>query len=240
LIDAYDRGISDLSSEIEQYRLAYIALYGLKSNEEDLDKLRQTGLFEMTRDGKLEFVTKELPVDPVLKTLDKYENNIIRFARSVNFKDENFYGNLSGVAIRYKLMPLEEKAMVSQTKFEKADRHMWRLFEKAIKTVKQTAFFDYRLVKRQFTRNIPVNLLEEARIQSELEGKVSTKKRMSMASFITDPEREAKDFADEFGEGFLSNQSTNTPGVSKMPVKMSDVEAGGTQDRNTNGRVDDL
>lgn len=236
LIDAYDRSVSDLSSELEQFRLAYLALYGLKSKPEEIEKLKQTGMFEMTKDGKLEFITKKLDIPGIMLYFNRLENNIVRFAKSVNFKDENFYGNLSGVAIRYKLMQLEEKAMTAQVKFEVADDYMWNLLQKVSSL--RSVYFDSSLIKRQFTRNIPVNILEEARIQTELEGKVSTETRMSVASFIVNPSIEAQALEQERvknkqkGIDFMKSDGT--------AVKITDVEAGGPIDRNTNGTIAEL
>ena len=235
LIDAYDIALSDLASELEQFRLAYIALYGLKADKTDLDKLRQAGMFEMTKDGKVEFITKDVKIDQIIKYLDKLENNIVRFTKSVNFKDENFYGNLSGVAIRYKLMQLEEKSMTTQVKFESADYYMWKTLTPFFTILH--ADFDPTLMHLRFTRNIPVNMLEEARIQTELEGKVTTRTRLSVASFIADPAGEEQRLLIEKrmhvkdGLSFAPNNSN--------AARLVDIEAGGPTERNTNGTVED-
>jgi len=234
LIDAYDRALSDLSSELEQFRLAYIALYGLKSNKENIDELKQTGMFEMTKDGKVEFVTKKVDIKGIIEYLDKLENNIIRFSKSVNFKDENFFGNLSGVAIRYKLMQLEEKSMTAQVKFEVSDSYMWRLLEPVFK--KFNTEFDYKLIHRRFTRNIPVNMLEEARIQTELDGIVSTETRLSIASFIENPELEMQALQREK----IENVKNGIDFANKeSKVRVVDIDEGGISNRNTNGPVED-
>lgn len=235
LIDAYDRCVSDLSSELEQFRLAYIALYGLKADKADIYKLKQTGMFEMTKDGKVEFITKKLDIKQVMLYLDRLENNIIRFAKSVNFKDENFYGNLSGVAIRYKLMQLEEKAMTTQVKFEVADKHMWKLLEPLFNLFNSVKF-DHLTVERQFTRNIPVNILEEARIQTELEGVVATKTRLGIASFIKNADLEYQALIEEK----KMHRSEQIDFVVKDSVaRLVDIEAGGPTNRNTNGTVEE-
>jgi len=236
LIDTYDKTVSDLSSELEQFRLAYIALFGLKASKADLDKLRQTGMFEMTKEGKVEFVTKDINIDQIMSYLNKLENNIVRFAKSVNFKDENFYGNLSGIAIRYKLMQLEEKAMTTQVKFEVADSYMWKLLEPMLNFISNIEF-SYLYIERQFTRNIPVNLLEEARIQTELEGSVSTKTRLSVASFVQNADIEYQELLEEkklhkkLGVDIVAGND-----VTK--ARLVDLEAGGPTNRNTNGTVE--
>jgi predicted metalloprotease with PDZ domain len=77
-------------------------------------------------------------------------------------------------------------------------------------------------------------MLEEARIQTELEGKVSTKTRLSIASFIEDPELEEQKLQrekianKELGIDFMNTGST---------ARIVDIEAGGPTNRNTNGTV---
>lgn len=255
-IDAYDRSLSDLSSELEQFRLAYLALYGLKAEKGDLEKMAQTGAFEMTKDGRVEFITKKIDIASALKFLDRLENNIIRFTKSVNFKDETFYGNLSGAAVKYKLMQLEEKASVAQVKFEHADDYMWQALASIYNLLGKE--LDPLAVQRRFVRNIPVNTLEEARIQNNLKGALSTGTRLELAPFISDPEAELRKLQEEaekakktginlLGSDFYDNITeeeiikTGNKGTQEVtPIRQVDVESGGLVDRNTHGPLDDL
>lgn len=202
LLDVYDRCLSDQTSEIEQFRLAYLALYGLKADEQTLQRIKQTGAFEMSIDGKVEFVTKELNATALENLLKKLEDNILRFAKAVNFTDDKFGGNLSGVAIKYKLLTLEHKCSISELKFKKADREVWELIADVYARKRKN--FDPKKIKRIFTRNIPVNLLEEARIQRELKGLVSNETRLSLASFIENPKLEMKKIEHEMKTGVLA------------------------------------
>jgi hypothetical protein len=218
LIDAYDRIASDTTSEVEQLRLAYLALYGLEIQENPSDpddetplypddgstfiqRLQKTGVFEMTMDGKAEFITKDLNIDPIDSLLNRLEKNIIKFAQSVDFSDENFYGNLSGIAIKYKLYNLENSTMDAQIDFEAAETNMWKVICEALNK-KNGLDIDYLNVERSYTRNLPVNMVEEARVQRELMGTVSNETRLAQASFIDTPisemeriKQEEEDFA---------------------------------------------
>jgi len=203
LVDAYDRITSDTTSEIEQLRLAYLALYGLEIQEDPSDpndetpsypddgstfiqKLQKTGVFEMTMDGKAEFITKNLKIEPIDSLLNRIEKNIIKFAQSVDFSDENFYGNLSGIAIKYKLYNLENSTMDAQIDFEASENNMWKVLCEVLNK-KNDVTIDYLNIERSYTRNLPVNMVEEARVQRELMGTVSNETRLAQASFIDTP-----------------------------------------------------
>ena len=199
LMDVYDRCLSDQTSEVEQFRLAYLAIYGLEATDEDLARLKQTGAFKMTADGKVEFITKDMNATALENLLKQLEENIIKFARSVNFSDQNFFGNLSGIAIKYKLIKLEHKCSITEMKVKRADLRMWEILSQAY--AKKRMYFDYYKIDRVFTRKIPVNLLEEARIQRELKGLVSNETRLALASFIDNPKTEIKRIEREMKSG---------------------------------------
>ncbi|CAM5244104.1 hypothetical protein LSPH24S_06356 [Lysinibacillus sphaericus] len=54
--------------------------------------------------------TKEVNDQMIENHLNRLEENIMRLAKSVNFSDESFAGNTSGVAMKFKLMALENNA----------------------------------------------------------------------------------------------------------------------------------
>ncbi len=128
LIDAYDRTLSDASNEIEQYRLAYLILKGLGADEETLDQLKKTGILELYDEkDDVSYLTKDINDAIIENHLDRLEENILRFAKSVNFSDESFGGNVSGVAMKYKLMSLENKCITMERKMTAALRYQYKL-----------------------------------------------------------------------------------------------------------------
>lgn len=62
LIDGYDKALSDINSELEQFRLAYMLFYGMNPDSATLEACKQTGAFgiEDADGAKIEFLTKQL------------------------------------------------------------------------------------------------------------------------------------------------------------------------------------
>ncbi|WP_336968556.1 phage portal protein, partial [Bacillus cereus] len=104
LIEGYDRSFSDVNSEIEQFRLAYMIFKGVDIDDDTIEKLKQTGALDVGENGEASFLTKDLNDNILEHHLDRLEKNICRFTKHVNLSDESFGGNLTGVAIRYKLL----------------------------------------------------------------------------------------------------------------------------------------
>jgi len=96
LIDAYDRTVSDANNEIEQYRLAYLILKGVGVDEETMNEMKRSGVFQLMDEKEdLKYLTKDVNNKMIEDHLNRLEENIMRFAKSVTFSDEKFAGTAS-------------------------------------------------------------------------------------------------------------------------------------------------
>ena len=201
LIDGYDFALSDVNSEVEQFRLAYLAFYGSAPSAEVLSEARKTGAFGMPdKDDKIEFITKDLNDTIIENHLDRLEDNIYRFAKSVNFHDEAFSGNVSGIAMKFKMFGLESKCIMTERKFTAALRRQFKLLTTVWAT--KGIEMDYRDINFVWTRNFPLNLLDEAQTTVALKGTISDKTRLGLLSFVDDPEKELAQMEQE-SEGMV-------------------------------------
>lgn len=197
LIEGYDRSFSDVNSEIEQFRLAYMIFKGVDIDDATIKKLKQTGALDVGENGEASFLTKDLNDNILEHHLDRLEKNICRFTKHVNLSDESFGGNLTGVAIRYKLLALETKSGTLEMKFTKSLRQQFKLLFDAWNLRSNKGELDYLCMTFQFTRNLPANLADEADVQSKLQGLVSEETRLSMLSVVSDPKAEIQKMQEE-------------------------------------------
>lgn len=188
LIDAYDRTLSDENSEMEQFRLAYLAFYGSIPDENVIAKAQKTGAFGLAEKDRVEFITKQLDAEAVEKHLDRLADNIMRFGRSVNFDDELFGGNQSGVALKFKMFALESKAVTKERKFVRSLQQQFTV----LASVWASKGYDIDPLEMffEFSRNMPLNIMEEAQATVLLKGYVSEETRLAMLSFVDDPQYE--------------------------------------------------
>lgn len=198
LIDAYDRTLSDASNEIEQYRLAYLILRGMGADEETLSNLKKTGVLELfEKDDSVSYLTKDINDQMIENHLDRLEENIIRFAKSVNFGDGTFGTQVTGVAMGYKLLALENKCVTMERKYVSSLRYQFKVLFSAWAKRKGISKDDYLKVFFQFKRNLPANLLEEAQIQAQLKGLVSEKTRLGLFSTVDDVDWELEEMQND-------------------------------------------
>jgi SPP1 family phage portal protein len=187
LIDGQDRAISDMNNEIEQFAEAFILFIGYEPTKELIAEMVKTGALYIpdAADGeRIEWLTKNLDPAYTDSFLNRNEANITRFAKHVNFTDAAFGGQITGPAMRFKLFALETKAKYFERKHEAAMMYMFKVVGSAWNT--KSIPFDYTLLNCTYTRNIPVNLLDEANTAVAMSA--ITSKRTALASMSSVPD----------------------------------------------------
>lgn len=203
LIDAYDTITSATVSEVEQLRLAYLALKdaGGKVDSEFIQLLEQTGIFPLGPDGDAKFITKELSVDGVKIILDELRKNIYEFARSIDLA-KDYGGDLRVIGWQVALLNLENSCKVTERKFSMALRDQYQMITDKWREW-GVADIDVLDLKFHFTRNFPKDVAAEAKMLLDLLGAVSRKTAYSQVSFIDDVDAEIEAFKAEREESMV-------------------------------------
>lgn len=191
LVADYDKVLSDVSNEFEAFRNAYLMLKNLTAGKDGAQKLKDEGIIEVMENGDVKFVTKQIQTEALENHLNRLEKSIYTFSQVPNLSDENFAGNLSGVAIRFKLFGLETKCIIKERKMEKAIRELVRVLSVPVK-VNTGKEIDLINLKVEFTRNVPNNLTEIVDTVTKLDGKVDKETLLSLIPFIDNPKEVLK------------------------------------------------
>ena len=186
LVADYDKVLSDVSNEFEAFRNAYLMLKNMTAGKDAKEKLKDEGIIEVMENGDVKFVTKQIQTEALENHLNRLEKSIYTFSQVPNLSDENFAGNLSGVAIRFKLFGLETKCIIKERKMEKAIRELVRVLSVPIR-VSTGKEVDLLNLKVEFTRNVPNNLTEIVDTVTKLDGKVDKETLLSLLPFIDNP-----------------------------------------------------
>ncbi|MBN8545795.1 MAG: phage portal protein [Ignavibacteria bacterium] len=212
LIDAYDRLMSDVQNEIEEFRLAYLLIFGAEITPETLQLLRQTGALGLAEGEDARFLTKQADanfIDLHKKTLSE---NIYKFSKSVDMSDEQFSGaSQSGESRKWKLLGLEFRAITKERKFKAGLDQMMRVICSAWQ--KKQVPLQYEDIEFVFTRSLPVDMLYLGDVVQKLKGIVSDETLLGMLPFITDVLRELELIEQEryqYGTGMLSKVPVET------------------------------
>lgn len=199
LIDAYDSTISNMTDEAEQFRLAYLLYIGYEPD--DIEAMIKTGaLYIPTADNneRIEWLTKSLDPAYIEALMNRLEANITRFSKHVNFTDAAFGSDITGPAMRYKLFALETKSKYFERKHQAATQYMYKVIGSS--WITKGIPFDYTLLSYKYTRNIPVNLLDEAQTAITMMGVTSKRTALEGMSSVPDVDEELRRIEEEKGD----------------------------------------
>ena len=216
LIDAYDSLEADSLNDFEYFVDAYLCLTGLNADAEDIAEMKANRVILLDPDSDAKWLTKSTSDTNVEDMKIRLDSDIHKFAKVPDMSDEAFAGNASGVAIKYKTMPMENSVAIKERKFKKAlQRRIELIFN--ILSLKGNAF-DWREIEIIFTRNLPTNDSEIAQMVSTLDGIVSDETLLAQIPFVTDVQSEIERLGEQkqanidafYNQDFTVNNDENS------------------------------
>lgn len=205
LVDSYNMAQSLTMDDLADFTDAFLVLKGVNgTTAEEIRELRRNKVLFTDGDGDASWLIKNLNDTYVENIKRRLQDDIHKFSGTVNMSDDNFAGNASGVAIRFKLMALEQIRSKKEREFKKALQRRIELISGILK-VKGAAPIDFRDIDIRFTSNVPQDLQSTAQVVSTLDGLVSRKTLLSLLPFIEEPRLELEELehetygADDFG-----------------------------------------
>lgn len=192
IIDGYDKGQSNTGNDVDYFSDSYLAIAGaggglesIGSEEPDEDgnraakNLKENKLLFLDEGGQAFFIEK----NPHDTATENYKNRLFKdlffLSQVPALTDENFSGNLTGVAIRYKLTGLEELAIMKENNFQAAQHKMIKLITDYLNTI-QNKEYDPEQVTQKYTRNFIDNESEIISNVTQLENVVSKETQLNM------------------------------------------------------------
>ncbi|MBQ6546479.1 MAG: phage portal protein [Bacilli bacterium] len=215
LIDAYNLLQSDRVNDKEQLVDAILCMYGFDFDDDQAEQLKTSRMLaNIPADGRAEYLIKTLQendVDVLRQTLEK---DIHKISMTPNMSDENFVGNSSGVAIRYKLLAFEQNIKNKERYMEKGLMERFKLYNHFLVTKSKMEEIPIEEVDAVFKRNLPSNDFEISQMINNLSDMLSAETLVSQLSFVKDAseeveikrkEDEAKP-SDPYEDAFKSNE----------------------------------
>ena len=143
-------------------------------------------LANLPTDGKVEYLVKTLQEGDVDILRQNIENDIHKISMVPNMSDENFVGNSSGVAIRYKLLAFEQNIKNKERYMEKGLLERFKLYNNFLVTKSKMQDVPIEEIDTVFKRNLPSNDFEISQMINNLADFVDAETLISQLSFIKD------------------------------------------------------
>ena len=186
LIDAYNLLMSDRVNDKEQFVDSFLLLQGIEIDSEHAEKLRREKILIADIDGNAKYLSKTLSESDTEVLRTTLKEDIHRFSMVPDLSDDTFANNLSGVAIRYKLMGFEQKVRTKERYMERSLKERFSLYSHFLNIKQNIPIVPVYEIDVEFKRNLPVNEYETARMINLLDGIVSRETLLSRLPFVTD------------------------------------------------------
>lgn len=219
LIDAYNVLMSDRVTDKEQFIDAILAIYGAILSDEGtgdegteegkgravMKHLRKEKMIEFPEDAKAEYLTRTFDENGVEILKKAIEQDIHKFSHVPCMTDEAFGGNISGVAMEFKLLGMENITKIKTRYYKKGLRKRLRIFASFYEN--KAVMINVNGITPVFTRALPKNLLEISQIVANLWGKVGKKTLLSQIPFVDDPDEELETIEKEEQQALEKQQA---------------------------------
>ena len=213
LVDAYNKAQSLTLDDMEDFTDAYLVLKGMGGTTgDDIAELRRNKVLSLDEGGGAEWLIKNLNDTYIENIKTRLQKDIHKFSSVPDMSDEAFAGNATGVAIKYKLIGLEQVRSRKERGFKQGLQRRIELIAGMLK-LKSAADIDFRDIEITFTANLPSNDAEQAQIVKELYGLVSQKRLLSLLPFVTDPAEEMEELQKEQQEGMTGGEASDERGI---------------------------
>lgn len=200
IIDAYNKVQSNTANFFQYNDEAILKVLKMGDvTSKEIKDMKEQGAIILDDGGDIQWLLKEVNDAPLENYKKRLRDDMHIFSSVPNLTDEAFGGNLSGVAVSYKLWSLEQICAIKERKFKKGLQRRIELITAILNSVRDK--YDYRDVTIQFRRNKPQNMLEISQIIQGLSNDLSRESRLKMLPTIDNVQDELDKLAEEQKKG---------------------------------------
>lgn len=227
LINALDAAYSQKANQLAYFDMAYLVMMGVQLPEDkdthqpkvDLAHNRFLYLPNVTAGSnpKVEFLSK--PADDGMQEhyIQRLEDSIFEISMVPNMNDQAFSGNSSGVALQYKLLPMQNKASSKERKFTQSLRQLFKIVFSVGKVIPERSADAWQDLQIHFTRNLPADVANMIATARNAEGIVSQRTQMKLLpGIVDDPDDEIEQINKEKADSIKrAQQAVGVPDANK-------------------------
>lgn len=202
LIDGYNMQQSNRVDDVENFVNSVLVLTGQvlgdtdEESENKYNDVKENGVLTLSPEGKAEFLTRQIDQQGNELLRQSLADDIHKFSCVPSMTDKDFASNVSGVAMQYKLLGLNQITKIKERYIKEGIRERIKLFSSIMQT-KGMAAINLDDLTITITHSLPKNLVEIAQVISNLEGICSNETLLAQLPFVEDPEEEAAKAAEE-------------------------------------------
>ncbi len=199
LLDAYNLLLSGAMDDMQSVANAFLALYGMMgTTQRDIEQANRSRVLCLSENGKAEFVVKNLSPEAIQLLKDTIKRDLLSITMTPDLQDEAFAGNISGVALEYKLWGIEQARSAKEQGFSGGLYHIVGLFFQALSLLGSEVG---GWCAARFYKNLPQDITRICENLQRLGDTVSRRTKLELLPFVTDPQDEERRILDEQQKG---------------------------------------
>ncbi len=192
LIDAYNELQSDRVNDKCDFVDAFLFLKSLDLDSDTAKKLKEERILLGYENSDAKYLNKIMTESDIKVLRDDLKEDIHRFSMVPDLSDDSFGNNLSGVAIRYKILAFEQMVKNKEASFRASLEKRFELYNNYLFVKGTAGKVPKHRVDIIFTHNLPANNLETAQTMNYLKDDLSLVTKLGQFDFISDAAEEAK------------------------------------------------
>ncbi|MCD8024086.1 MAG: phage portal protein, partial [Candidatus Gastranaerophilales bacterium] len=193
LLDSLNLMISNNTDDLQSISNAILAVTGGKLGKEEINQINQYKVANLPIGASMQWVIKNSNIEGVLGQIRHLLNFIFQISMVPDLSDDAFAGNLSGVAMQFKMWGIDQLWTSKVRKYKSC-------LYKRVQMILRILGMDENLAEEfqiNFYRNLPENMAQDYEIAKNLSGILSLKTILKNLSVVEDVEAEYKAIKEE-------------------------------------------
>lgn len=201
-IDGYNTLLSDRVNDKEQFVDSLLLIKGSTMGDseeeqtENYNAIKRNRVIEVAEGADAYYITRQFDESAVEILQSRITSDIHKISGVPDLSDENFAANASGVAMKYKLMGLEQIIKIKERYFTEGLKYRLNAIVNILE-VKAKAKINVSDIKITFRRSLPVNEAEIAQTANMLKDIVPQSTLLSIIPAVEDVEKAVKELENE-------------------------------------------
>ncbi len=204
LLDSLNLMISNNTDDLQSVSNAILAVSGGKLGEEEIKQINKYKVANLPVGATMQWVIKNTNTEGVLGQIKHLLDFIFQISMVPDLSDDAFAGNLSGVAMQFKMWGIDQLWTSKIRKYKTS-------IIKRIKMTLRILGINENLAEEiqiNFYKNLPENMAQDYEIAKNLKGVISLKTILNNLSIVQDAEEEYKLIQEEQEEINPNNPQT--------------------------------
>lgn len=214
LLDSLSLTLSNNTDDLQSIANAILAASGGTLNAETIENINKYRTANLPVGADMKWVVKDINPTAVQQHIDTLLDFIFQISLVPDLSDDQFAGNLSGVAMEFKMWGIDQLRTAKERKFRKTLYERLKILLHLLQYRFKNNIEFINDIKINFYKNLPENMAQDYDIAKNLAGIVSLRTLLSNISIVEDVDREIEQIKEEKAEeadtyGFNNNNNLN-------------------------------